>query len=35
MKVAIILGSVREGRLGERVAKWTMNEAAALSLDEP
>ena len=28
MKVAIILGSVREGRLGERVAKWTMNEAA-------
>jgi len=28
MKIVVILGSVREGRLGERVAKWTMAEAA-------
>ncbi len=28
MKVAVILGSVREGRLGERVAKWVTAEAA-------
>jgi NAD(P)H-dependent FMN reductase len=28
MKIQVILGSVREGRLGERVAKWVMSEAA-------
>jgi NAD(P)H-dependent FMN reductase len=27
MKIAIILGSVREGRLGERVARWATAEA--------
>jgi NAD(P)H-dependent FMN reductase len=27
MKVAVILGSTRDGRLGDRVAKWVMNTA--------
>ncbi len=26
MKIQVILGSVREGRLGDRVAKWVMSE---------
>lgn len=34
MKIAVILGSTREGRLGERVAKWAVNEAAKDSDNE-
>jgi NAD(P)H-dependent FMN reductase len=29
MKLAVVLGTVREGRLSERLAQWVVNEAAA------
>jgi NAD(P)H-dependent FMN reductase len=34
MKIAVILGSSREGRIGERVAKWAAREAAKDSENE-